>query len=303
MHDVKRAAWRMLVVLALLMALLVGCATQTSYDSAANFVEPSEVKALMEMGATVFDARGAEAYAKGHLDGALCLPPQLLTADVEPQGMVASAEQVAAQLSELGITSEELVLVYDDKGGVYAGRIWWVLKHYGHSGVKIINGGARGLEKAGLPMSAEKPVVEKSQYQIVEDGMTLLATLDDVVAIVEGHSDAKLIDVRSAAEFAEGYIPTAINIPHTENLYSDGTFKSKHVIEMNYADKGLAKDDDIILYCKTSFRATQTAALLLEAGYQNVRIYDGAWLEWQNRGMEPAEVPQEEVKPSSQDGS
>ncbi len=302
MHDVKRAPWRLLVV-ALMLALLAGCATQTSYDNAANFVEPSEVLALMESGAAVLDARGAEAYAKGHLDGALCLPPKLLTADVEPDGMVASAEQVAAQLSELGIGNKTLVLVYDDKGGVYAGRIWWVLRHYGHSDVKIINGGARGLEKAGLPMSAAKPVVEKSQYQIVEDGSALLATIDDVQAIAEGNSDAKLIDVRSAAEFAEGYIATAINIPHTENLYSDGTFKSKRVIEMNYADKGLAKDDAIVLYCKTSFRATQTAALLLEAGYQDVRIYDGAWLEWQSRGMQPAEVPQEEVKPSEEDGS
>ncbi len=302
MHDVKRGALRLVALVLILTVVLVGCATQTSYQGAANFVEPSELKALMDDGALVVDARGAEAYAKGHLAGALCLPPKLLTAEGEPKGMVASAEVVAAELSKLGIGNDDLVLVYGDKGGVYAGRIWWVLKHYGHEAVKIVNGGARGLEKAGLPMSAETPKRQPSNYQIAVDGTALAAKLNDVVAIAEGASQAKLIDVRSAAEFDEGHIATAINVPHTENLYSDGTFKSKRVIEMNYADRGIAKDDVVVLYCKTSFRATQTAALLIEAGYQNVAVYDGAWLEWQSRGLDPAEDP-EEVKPSSSDGS
>jgi thiosulfate/3-mercaptopyruvate sulfurtransferase len=58
---------------------------------------------------------------------------------------------------------------------------------------------------------------------------------------------------------------------------------SSRDIGLFYKDLGLEKDETIILYCKTSFRATQTAALLQEAGYKNVKVYDGAWLEWESK--------------------
>ncbi len=304
MHNVKRSARQLVAIVLMLSLLMAACAAQTTYDgSAQNIIEPDAVKQAMASGAVVLDARGAEAYAKGHLEGAHCMPVSKVTAEADVKGLVASKEKVAAALSELGIESDDLVLIYDDKGGVFSGRIWWVLTYYGHDNVKIINGGASGLERAALPMSATTPEVNASQYTVGDADQSMCASLEEVKQIAEGQSSVKLIDVRSAAEYAEGYIPTAINIPHTENLYSDGTFKSKRVIELNYADKGLSKDDNIVLYCKTSFRAAQTAALLNEAGYQNVRIYDGAWLEWQNQDVVPTVEPEEEVKPTSQDGS
>ena len=98
----------------------------------------------------------------------------------------------------------------------------------------------------------------------------------------------------------QGVCSFAIN--YTENLYKDGAFKSKRTIELNYKDLGLNKDDEIILYCKSSFRATQTAALLMEAGFEKVKVYDGAWLEWQNQGM-PKKESAPKVVPTEQDAS
>lgn len=301
MQFIKRSTISILLVVLLAFGLF-GCATQTTYDDAVNIVEASQVKALMDKGAIVIDARGEEAYAKGHLDGAICLAPSALTAKGDLAGIVADQAQVKAALSAAGVNADDTVLVYDAKGGVYSGRIWWVLKYYGHSDVRIINGGASALEKAALTMSADTPKIVESDYTIskVEDG--IYADIDDVNEAIEGISGAKIIDVRSAAEYAEGFIPTAVNIAHTKNLYTDGTFKSKNAIELDYQDAGFNKDDAIILYCKTSFRATQTAALLQEAGYSNVKLYDGAWVEWESLN-DTTITPEQDVAPTQQDAS
>lgn len=301
MQFIKRSTVSIALVVLLAFGLF-GCATQTTYDDAVNIVEASQVKSLMDSGAVVIDARGEEAYAKGHLDGAICVPPSALTAEGDLAGIVADQAQVEAVLSAAGITSDDTVLVYDDKGGVYSGRIWWVLKHYGHGDVRIINGGARALEKATLAMSADTPELAKSDYTISTVDNSMYADIDDVNEAIEGISGAKLIDVRSAAEYAEGFIPTAVNIAHTSNLYTDGTFKSKRAIELDYQDAGFSKDDAIILYCKTSFRATQTAALLQEVGYMNVKVYDGAWVEWESLN-DTTVTPEENVTPTQQDAS
>ena len=69
-----------------------------------------------------------------------------------------------------------------------------------------------------------------------------------------------------------------------------------------YSDKGFKREDEIILYCRSSFRATQTLALLEEAGYKNVKIYDGAWLEWESKGGS-TETKEEDAPITEQDGS
>lgn len=301
MQIVKRVT--SMVTLLLLLMLATGCATNSTYEGAMNFVEPSEVAAYLSNGsAIVIDARGQEAYALGHLDTAICLTPAELTKEAEIGGLVADKSQVEQVLSNAGISNDDTLLIYDDNGGVNAGRIWWVLKLYGHDQVKIINGGAKGLEKSGLKMSAQVPNLEKTSYVAKDMDASMIASLDEVIQVTEGTSQAKLIDVRSKAEFDEGYIPNAINYTHTDNLYQDGTFKSSNTILLNYKDLGIKEDDQVILYCKSSFRATQTMALLKEAGFTNVKVYDGAWLEWQAKDMAPAEKPAE-VKPSSSDGS
>ncbi len=90
--------------------------------------------------------------------------------------------------------------------------------------------------------------------------------------------------------------------PHTKNLYSDGTFKSARDTYLDYNDLGISKTEPVILYCKSSYRATQTLLLMEEAGYENVKVYDGAWLEWSTKDMPKAEKV-ETTTPSSQDAS
>lgn len=292
------------LVLLLTAGLLAGCMA-TDYSKGREVVEASAIGPLLtDPQVVIIDARDPEDYAKGHLEGAVSLPPSLLSVEEPVPGLIAPKETIEAVLSSKGISNDSKIYIYDNKGGIFAARVWWVLKLYGHEAVFVINDGEDAIVAAGLPLSAEVPQLPEAVYVAKAFDSSLYASIDDVMAAIEGTNPAKIIDVRSQAEFDEGAIPGAILYPHTKNLFEDGTFRPAQHIELNYKDLGLKLDEAIILYCKTSVRATQTALLLREAGFTNVKVYDGAWLEWSVKGTPQAPAaPTEEVVPTELDAS
>ncbi len=304
----KRKQRLVAIIFIVTTLLLVACVNDTSFEGSNNFVEASEVADVYldtNANVTIVDARGEEAYAKGHLKNSICISPNDLVVAEPVKATVAPKEQVEDVLGNAGIGEDTMVYIYDDNGGVYAGRIWWTLKLYGHENVKIINNGAKALQKSGLEMSTNVPEVTPVEYTMNEMNEALIVDLETVKVYAEDPSaqeNVKLIDVRSIAEYEEGYIPGAILYPHTKNYYNDGTFKSARDTAIFYQDAGIKKDHEIILYCKSSYRATIITALLDEAGYKNVKVFDGAWLAWENESMPTAEV-EEDAPITTSDGS
>lgn len=285
-------------------SFLVSCGNDPTYDGSLNIIEASDfIKVYKNDNTFVIDARGEEAYGKGHLEGAINLSPSDLVVDKPVAATIAPKPKVERVLSGLGITNDSTIYIYDDNGGVSAGRVWWTLKVYGHENVMIINGGATAVVKQGITPVKKATELKKSEYTAKEANLDMIASFDYVTEVIENpDSKVKIIDVRSIAEYEQGNIPTSILYPHTKNLYSDGTFMSARDMYLFYLDKGIKRDDELVLYCKSSFRATQTLALLQEAGYENIKIYDGAWLEWEAAGGE-ANTPEENAPVTDQDGS
>lgn len=299
-YQVKKVLAVVLLFSVLLVA--VSC-NQTEYKDSDNIIEASELEALLTQDDTVvIDARSLEDYAKGHLEGAIHLEPSELTITEPVPGLLAPKETIEKVLGEKGISNSSKVYIYDNNGGVYAGRLWWVLTVYGHEQVKVVNNGEKAIVDAGLKLTLDIPAVTATTYVAKEVNEEMIATIDEVLSVVEGTVKATIIDVRSKAEYDEGAVPTAILYPHTKNLYADGSFKSSRDTYLDYHDLGLERDEAIILYCKTSFRATQTLLVLEEAGFTNVKVYDGAWSEWSVKDVPKAET-QESVTPSASDGS
>lgn len=284
MHKMKKQILVGLIIATLSMT--TACTTKTSYEGSNNIAEPSEVASEITNNESfiVLDVRTEEKYLKGHLEGAVHLNTGDLLINEPVKAMMASPEKIATVLGSKGITNDAAVYIYDDNQGVNASRVWWTLKSIGHEKVEIVNNGARGLELGKLPMTLEVPELNKVSYELKGQEEIMTVTMEEVLSVVNGESNATLIDVRSLAEYDEGAIPESVHYPHTNNLYSDGSFKSGQDIYLNYHDLGLDRDHSIILYCKSSFRATQTLVLLKEAGFEDVKIYDGAWLEWSNSG-------------------
>lgn len=298
----KRKVTGCLLIGALILSL-AGCMS-TSYDQGVHVTEAEKLKTVIsEPDVVVIDARSPEDYGKGHLQGAINLPPSELTVGIPVSGLIAPKAQVEKVLGEQGISNSTKLYIYDNNGGVNGSRLWWVLKVYGHEQVFVINNGEAAVVAAGLPLTADVPSRTPATYTAKEKNPQMIASLEEVKAITEGASQAKLLDVRTQAEFDEGAIPEALLYPHTKNLYKDGTFRSARDIYLNYKDLGLNREDEIILYCKTSFRATMTALLLNEAGYTNVKVYDGAWAEWSQSGLPQTGKPAEDIAPTAQDAS
>ncbi len=302
----KRNQMIKLLILSLLLVFsLTSCTNDTTYPGTMNVVEASKVieEITSNPDVVLIDARGEEAYAKGHVEGAVCLSPTELVSDGPVPMTLASKEQLESVLSKKGISNNSVIYVYDDNQGVSAGRIWWTLKVFGHEKVMIVNGGSDALVKSNAPLAIETTTLPATEYAAKDADLSTVSTYDDMVALADNPVDGVVIlDVRSLAEYQSGYIPGAVLYPHTKNLYKDGTFMSSRDLGLFYKEAGIKKEDTIIVYCKSSFRATQTVALLQEAGYENLKVYDGAWLEWESKT--DVIVPVEEVAPvGPSDGS
>ncbi len=291
------------VVLMLSLLMSLSACVRTEFTDSDRVIEAEALGEMMtDSTLVIIDARSQEDYDKGHLEGAVHLPPSMLSVTEPVSGLIAPKEMVEEILGAKGITNASNVVVYDNTGGVYAARVWWVLKVYGHDKVKVINNGEAAIVAAKLPLTTEVPSVEAATYSAKDQNSNMIATIEEVAAIADGSVEGCIIDVRSQAEYDEGAITTATLQPHTKNLYSDGTFKSARDISLDYTDLGISKTETVILYCKTSFRATQTLLLMEEAGYEKVKVYDGAWVEWSTKDM-PKEEKVETTKPSTQDAS
>lgn len=281
----KRTKRQWVAVLAVL-AVFVGC-SQTTYDDSENVIEAKAlVNQVGNQSVVVIDARSAADYAKGHLKGAINLQPSELCQEQPVKAMLADANQVAQVLSDKGISQTDELYVYDNNG-VSAARVVWSLKRYGQPTIKVINGGQKAIETSFSrdDFTVDVPERDRTDYQAqlmdnpkIIDFVTLKKIVDNP------KSKVKLIDTRSQAEYDEGSIPGAIFYPHSKNYYKDGSFKSASTIYLDYHDLGFNRSDEIVLYCKSSYRATVTALLLEDAGFENVWVYDGAWLEWSTKG-------------------
>ncbi len=306
MKTVKFRVVSVILVLMTVSVLFAGCAAN-NYKKGINVIEAGSLATLLsDSQVVVVDARSPEDYAKGHVKGAICLAPSELTISDPVPGLIAPKETVESVLSAKGISNQSRVLIYDNNGGVNASRVWWVLKVYGHENAAVVNDGEDALVAAKLPLTADVTELPKTEYVAKEQNKMMIASIDEVKAAIDGTKPAIILDVRSQAEYDEGAIPNAILYPHTKNLFEDGTFRPSSHIILNYKDLGIKQDSAVILYCKTSFRATQTAMLLNEAGFTNVKVYDGAWVEWSAKETPVEAAPDEtttEVKPSQSDAS
>ena len=163
--------------------------------------------------------------------------------------------------------------------------------------VRLLNGGRKKVEAAGLPLTTEPPNHRPGNISLPAHDATESADLPRRVIARDRRADDALVDVRSPAEFSgelaapehlpqeraqrKGHIPGAVNIPWAKAVAEDGTFKSDEELAALYGAKGVTPDKDVTVYCRIGERSSHTWFVLSELlGYPNVRNYDGSWTEY-----------------------
>ncbi|MCY4061045.1 MAG: sulfurtransferase [Chloroflexi bacterium] len=234
-------------------------------------------------------------YGAGHIPNAVFVDWQVdIVEPGSPSNDVASPGRFAALMGALGISNDTRVVIYDNAASMFACRLRWCLRYYGHEDVFILDGGWEKWHAEGRPISAEIPRLEKADFTPrVNAG--LKATEADILAGLDSGS-MQLIDVRSPAEFTGaasraqqgGHIPCAISLPRKKMVADDLTVLSPEALRECFAENGVALDaGDTVIYCNSGVSASFGMLALEVAGARNLRLYDGSWKEWGNNPMTP----------------
>jgi thiosulfate/3-mercaptopyruvate sulfurtransferase len=233
------------------------------------------------------------AYDKGHIRGAVKIDWKTELQDPVRRDFVDKAgfEQL---LSSKGIANDDLVILYGGNNNWFAAYAYWYFKLYGHSNVKLLDGGRKKWELDSLELVTDVPTRPATDYKAQEQDLAIRAFRDETVDAI---GTKGLIDVRSPDEFTgkllapahlpqeqaqrAGHVPTARNIPWSKAANDDGTFRSDDELRVIYSEAGVDLSKPIIAYCRIGERSSHTWFALRELlGLSDVKNYDGSWTEY-----------------------
>lgn len=200
-------------------------------------------------------------------------------------------------MSKHGIERDTKVILYGDHGNWFAAYAFWLFKIYNHQDICLMNGGRTKWELDGREYVLEETQVQPTKYKVKSDSEgDFRASLDDVYDSLDT-KDMRLVDIRSPEEYSgettsskdlgleemdkKGHIPGAVNVPASETVNKDGTFKGHDELLELYKSHGVISDESIVTYCRLGERAAHSWVILRYLlGYPNVASYDGSWEEW-----------------------
>ncbi|MBK6769748.1 MAG: sulfurtransferase [Ardenticatenales bacterium] len=238
-------------------------------------------------------AWGATAYRESHVPDAVFADlDRDLSAPVVPgvtgRHPLPSPDALAATLGGWGIDAATQVVAYDDIGGAFAARLWWLLKWLGHDAVAVVDGGWPAWLAAGLPVRSG--VEHRAARTFAPRPRPAMVADADTTAAAAAGGTVRVLDARAADRFAgqnetidpvAGHIPGAVSLPFAGGLGPDGRLLSPAVLASRF-DGALAGADaaEAIVYCGSGVTAAHLVLAAAHAGRPLPRLYAGSWSEW-----------------------
>ena len=245
-------------------------------------------------------------YNLGHIPGAVLLDWKKDMNDPVKRDIL-SQQQLEEVLGKAGVTSNTKLVLYGDFNNWFAAFAFWILNYYGVENVVLMNGGRKKWIAEDRAVTKDVPSYPRASFKSKGPNENVRTYLDYVRQSLKQPNEV-LVDVRSPAEFTGaitappeypnehaqrgGHIPGAANIPWSQAVREDGTFKTAEELAKLYQSKGVTADKEVITYCRIGERSSFSWFVLKYLlGYPNVRNYDGSWTEWGNMVRNPIEKP------------
>ena len=238
------------------------------------------------------DKKQAE-FAVSHLPGALyahmnrdlAAPPIPGKTGRHP---LPEKQELIKLFSTWGIDHAVQVVIYDDAGGAYAVRLWWMLRWLGHDAVAVMDGGWPRWIKEGRPVSADLIIPKAVEFK-ANQREHWLVTAEDVRNYFD-NPEVRVLDARSRDRYrgenetldpVAGHIPGAVSAPFVENFDPDGNLKSKSELRKMYLELlDGSPAEKAISYCGSGITACHNILAMYYAGLGNSRLYSGSWSDW-----------------------
>jgi thiosulfate/3-mercaptopyruvate sulfurtransferase len=236
-------------------------------------------------------------YLTEHLDGAIFIDLNTQLADIKSdlsdggRHPLPKIEDFAKTLTDLGISKEKHIIIYDDKyGSNAAARFWWMLKSVGHQKVQVLNGGLKHAMENHFPMSSKSEIITRAAEPYEVDNWLLPHIDINLVEKASKTTDYLIVDVRDKERYEgtietldliAGHIPRALNIPFIDNLNESGLFMEPEKLRTKYKSIfGEIKAEKIIVHCGSGVTACHTLLAMDYAEMELPSLYIGSWSEW-----------------------
>ncbi|MFD1018431.1 sulfurtransferase [Thalassobacillus hwangdonensis] len=265
-----------------------------------------EAKKLMDREDVIFvdcrfdlkdNQKGKEAYINAHIPWAVYFDLERhMSGKVRKQGgrhPLPDPQSFSKLLGEAGITSETIVIGYDENRSTMSARLLWLMKFFAHKNVYLLDGGMDAWKAEGLPLENGETVahgVEEYPYQLQQ---AMVCGMEEVQKEKDKHAVA-LLDSREFERFAgwvepidakAGHIPGAVQITWHDVYTSEGKWKPANELRELY--KEISESEKVIVYCGSGVTAASNVIGLWEAGYRDVQLYVGSFSDWISRTENP----------------
>ena len=241
-------------------------------------------------------------YQQSHLQGALFVDVNTQLADIKEDVSIGgrhplpTVEQFSKILTDLGITPETWVVVYDDKNGANAAaRFWWMLRSIGHDKVQVLSGGIQAAIQAGFPTSSAVEVATQVELYPIQSwqwpsidlqGMDEMVLKDNFV-VIDVRESQRYRGETEPIDLVAGHIPGATNIPFMTNLDENGFFLSPEELKAKYQKvfENIPEENRVV-HCGSGVTACHTLLALAIADLPIPQLYVGSWSEWSRNNRE-----------------
>lgn len=293
------------IFLAVVLGMSIVFATAASAEAV---VDTTFVADALKRGAIVWDVRTAEDYKKGHIPGAVNIGEIGAVLRYEHSEDYLPTPQIEKILGGAGIDLSREIVVYGDKASPFTYFGLLTVQYFGGKNGRIYHGGIDDWKAAGREISTEPARLAPVALRLVPNS-DVVATTEEVVSKIG--ASVQIVDARTPKEYSGedirairgGHVPGAVNIPYEQNWSDPATpqklakkevankdgmgLKSRDQLKQLYAK--LDPNKETIVYCQSGVRASETATVLRDLGFNKVKVYDSSWLGYANTLSTPVE--------------
>lgn len=247
---------------------------------------------------------GKNAYDAGHIAGAVFanLDTDLSGAKYDEHGVflgrhpLPRTTDLLAALRRFGINDDTQVVAYDAHGGMFAARLWWLLRSIGHAKVAVLDGGIAAWIASGQTLQTEAASITAGNID-VKSSLTKQVNVQTVLQNLQAETGIQfqVIDARAADRFrgenetmdpVGGHIPGAKNRFFKDNLQADGRFKSAEQLRQDW-ESLISDPTKAVMQCGSGVTACHNLLALEVAGMSGTALYPGSWSEWCSDASRP----------------